>query len=179
LSCDLARLGVGGIPPLPNNGRHLPIVSKDPAGSDVFDSATATGPWLDLGSVYFSRDRVCLFRNNDASALGQLSVEGLHVVKDCLLFDGDLDFRRDPNSRPEIYIINTPNDGTFGIRSQNFHSPNGTFTQIESSRLISKPAIIWELSASKFGRAPKAVLVSRLHEKDSTTYCKFEMGLDG
>jgi hypothetical protein len=136
-------------------------------------------PGLTWAPSTFLETEFVSFRNNSASALGQLSVEGLHVVKDCLLFDEDLDFHRDPNSRPEIYIINTPNEGTFGIRSQNFHSSDGTFTQIESSRLILKPAIIWELSASKFGRAPKAVLVSRLHEKDGTTYCKFEMGLDG
>ena len=120
MSCDLTRLRAEGLPPLLNRGRHLSIVFKDPAGSDVFDSATATGPWLDLSSVYFSGNRVCFFTHNDDSALGRLSNEGLHVVKDCLLFDEGLDFRRDPNSPSEIYIVNTSNEGSFGIKSQNF-----------------------------------------------------------
>jgi len=136
-------------------------------------------PGLTWAPSTFLETEFFFFTHNDDSALGRLSNQGIHVVKDCLLFDEDLDFRRDPNSPSEIYIINT-NEGAFGIKSQDYHSPDDeALALIEQSRLISKPAVVWGKFARNFGRAPKGVLVSRLYENNGTTYCKFEMGLDG
>jgi len=119
------------------------------------------------------------FAWGEASPSGRLSSDGLHVVKDCLLLDEALDFYRDPNSASEIYIIRASDDMTFAVASDNVVSADGSSVYVEPSRSIERPAVIWEKSGDRFGTTSKGVLVSRLHDEDGVTYCRFEMGLSG
>jgi hypothetical protein len=128
-----------------------------------------------LGATFFT------FPSEKDSHPGRLSVDGLHVVKDCLLFSKDLNFRRNSSSAPEVYIVESSDGQTFALQSVDYVSEHGASTRFEPSRLISKPAVIWmkTTSTGQFKTTSAAVLVSRLHEKDDITYCQFEMDLNG
>lgn len=128
---------------------------------------------------------VSFWGGNKTPPPGRLLEEGLIVTKDCLLLDKDLDFRRVPSNPSEIYIITTSHEQNFAIQADNLLSPEGRPLRVEPSRMIKSPAVIWEKPCSffaldgSFRKTSKAVLVSRVLDREGVMYCRFEMGLDG
>ena len=108
---------------------------------------------------------------------GRLSVEGLHVVKDCLLLHHDLVFRRVTGNG--VYMIDATSGDTYAVEPQDSVSPDGRSSVIQLNRTITKAAVIWERTRGTFTTVSKAVLVGELQEKNGITYCKFEMRLNG
>jgi hypothetical protein len=138
-------------------------------------------PGLTWAPSTFLETAFLTFPSDKDSRSGRLSGEGLHVVRDSLLFNKDLKFRRNPSSAPEVYIVESSDGQTFALQSVDFVSPDGTSTRVEPSRLISKPAVIWmkTTSTGQFKTTSAAILVSRLYEKGGVTYCRFEMDFNG
>ena len=116
-----------------------------------------------------------------SSQLVKLSMEGLHIIKDCLLLDKDLDFSSPcwESSDPRIHLINSPDGQSFAVHSPTSRSLDGLSARIEPSRVISKPAIVWREQGSNLCIRSPAALVSRTREEDGVTYCQFEALLVG
>lgn len=115
----------------------------------------------------------------------RLSKEGLHVTNDCLLLDKHLDFRGYQDAPWNIYVITTPQGQNFAVRAYIMASPEGQLLHVERSRVIKRPAVIWEDHFGTFAVhgsvrwRSRAVLVSRLRDRKGVTYCRFEMNLSG
>lgn len=138
----------------------------------------APSTFLEAGFAIFGTGKV-------GSLPGRLAHDGFMVVKDALVLDKDLDFRRNPSKPSEVYTIDTPGGWSFGITADNEISPEGQLIRIERSRRIQRPAIIWERPLGHFAAkgtswgASKGALVSLQFDRDGVAYCKFEMSLNG
>ena len=136
-------------------------------------------------STFLETEFVSFMSGSRTPPPGRLSEDGLHITKDCLLLDQDLDFRRIPSNSSEIYIITTSNEQNFAIQAHDVTSPDGQPLRIEPSRAIKTPAVIWEKPYTYFALngssrvVSNAVLVSRLFDSEGVTYCRFEMALPG
>lgn len=136
-------------------------------------------------STFLETEFVAFWVGKVGSPPGRLAHDGFLVVKDALVLDENLEFRRVPSKPSEVYIINTPGGRSFGLKAHNVISPEGQPVRIEHSRRIERPAIIWERPLGHFaakgtsGRTSKGALVSLQFDRDGVAYCMFEMSFNG
>ena len=103
----------------------------------------------------------------DRPPTGVLTENGLQFRRDCLYFEHGFDFRRDPESLPEMYLVRSGEFYEFAFKASD------TRTLIRPLNLAIA-AIILQRDGDAFGSFSKGILVSVFGEVDGLCYCHFE-----
>lgn len=119
------------------------------------------------------------FPSSETTSSGRLTTYGLYVNKDCHLIGRDIDYTRNFDQLPGVYVVEDFVGRSFAIRPLEIVSPDGLTVTSRASGLITNPAILWMKESSCFDTTSAAVLVSVTHTKDGCRYCDFVMGMHG